>query len=206
MGNADRTKSILAFALFGPPGCGKGTQAALIQEHLGFIHVSTGDMFRNAIARKDPIALEAQEIMQRGDLVSDEIIRDMLTAELKNILKENPNPHGFILDGFPRTVKQAELLEGIVESLHFDFKGAIGLTVPRDLLVERLLNRTTDGAKRADDTEDVILERMRIYEEKTQPLIDYYENLDQMITIDGVGTIEEIFERIKPIISGWENG
>ncbi|RJP24294.1 MAG: adenylate kinase [Candidatus Omnitrophota bacterium] len=197
------TNQPLAFSMFGPPGCGKGTQAALIQERLGYQHASTGDMFREAIARKDANALEAQDIMQRGDLVPDKLIRDMLFQFLKGIMEKEPDLPGFILDGFPRTLSQAELLLGLLQELNLRFPGVIYLDVPEELVVERLKKRGAGGEQRADDNEEVILERMRIYKEKTYPLRDYFDRHELLIKVDGVGTIDEIYDRLEPLIHSW---
>ncbi|MDX9753047.1 MAG: adenylate kinase [bacterium] len=191
-----------AFALFGPPGCGKGTQAVMIKDRLGFLHVSTGDIFRNAIARKDPQAMEAQEIMQRGELVPDELIRDMLSNELSILLKEQKDAKGLILDGFPRTVNQAGLLDALLEQHQLRFMGVLSLEVEEEELIQRLINRAKEQG-RADDTEDVIRERMRVYREKTQPLEEYYKDKKMYFAANGVGSLEEVYTRIVPIIQSW---
>ncbi|MBD3265055.1 adenylate kinase [bacterium] len=194
--------AIPAFALFGPPGCGKGTQAEMIKERMGFLHVSTGDIFRNAIARQDPQAMEAQEIMQRGELVPDELIRDLLAKELEQLFKDNPDAKGLILDGFPRTVSQAELLNDLLEQFKLNFKGILAMEVDEEELVKRLLNRAKEQG-RSDDTEDVIRERMRVYQEKTQPLEDYYKQKNLYTAVEGVGALEEVYNRLSPIIEQW---
>lgn len=190
-----------AFSILGAPGCGKGTQAKLIQDRLGFMHVSSGDIFRQAIEKGDPFALKAQDLMQRGELVPDQLIRDMVAHELASMLEKADNPQGVILDGFPRTAGQAELLDNLLSELNLRFAGMINLVVPENLLIERLLKRGAGDEQRPDDNEDVIRERMRVWREKTQPLEDYYKNKNQLISIDGVGEIEEIFNRLKPVIT-----
>jgi len=195
-------QSIPAFTIFGPPGCGKGTQAALIKERLGYLHVSTGDIFRAAIAKNDPNALKAKELMEKGELVPDDTIRNMLVPQLKSIIDEATDPKGVILDGFPRTLGQAAMLEGILNELELRFTGCVSLQVNQEELVQRLLKRAVIE-KRADDTEDIIRERMRVYQEKTAPLEDYFKDKDQLIAIEGLGEIDEIFGRLEPIIKGW---
>jgi adenylate kinase len=195
-------QSIPAFTIFGPPGCGKGTQAALIKERLGYLHVSTGDIFRAALAKEDPNALKAKELMEKGELVPDDTIRNMLVPQLKSIIDEATDPKGVILDGFPRTLGQAAMLEGILNELELRFTGCVSLQVNQEELVQRLLKRAVIE-KRADDTEDIIRERMRVYQEKTAPLEDYFKDKDQLITIEGLGEIYEIFGRLEPIIKGW---
>ncbi|NPU97039.1 MAG: adenylate kinase [Candidatus Omnitrophica bacterium] len=198
----NQPNTIHAFTIFGPPGCGKGTQAAMIKERLNFLHVSTGDIFRAAIARQDPLAMKAKELMERGELVPDGVISGMLMNELKAILDQSTGARGIILDGFPRTLGQAALLQELLEKLNLHFTGAISLRVPEELLVERLLKRA-QIENRPDDTEDVVRERMRVYREKTQPLEDYFKQRNQLIEVDGVGSLEEVYERLIPIIQSW---
>ncbi|HPP00354.1 MAG TPA: adenylate kinase [bacterium] len=198
----NQPNTIHAFTIFGPPGCGKGTQAAMIKERLNFLHVSTGDIFRAAIARQDPLAMKAKELMERGELVPDGVISGMLMNELKAILDQSTGARGIILDGFPRTLGQAALLQELLEKLNLHFTGAISLRVPEELLVERLLKRARIE-NRPDDTEDVVRERMRVYREKTQPLEDYFKQRNQLIEVDGVGSPEEVYERLIPIIQSW---
>ncbi|HOJ61208.1 MAG TPA: adenylate kinase [bacterium] len=198
----NQPNTIHAFTIFGPPGCGKGTQAAMIKERLNFLHVSTGDIFRAAIARQDPLAMKAKELMERGELVPDGVISGMLMNELKAILDQSTGARGIILDGFPRTLGQAALLQELLEKLNLHFTGAISLRVPEELLVERLLKRARIE-NRPDDTEDVVRERMRVYREKTQPLEDYFKQRNQLIEVDGVGSLEEVYERLIPIIQSW---
>jgi adenylate kinase len=193
---------IPAFALFGPPGCGKGTQAALIQENQKYLHVSTGDIFRTAIACQDPKALKAKELMEKGELVPDELICEMLTDQLEKNLAQSPEIKGIILDGFPRTLSQAEMLNDMLQKLNLNFKGAVSLVVPQEELVSRLLKRA-EIEGRPDDTEDVIRERMRVYYEKTQPLENFFKLNDQLIEIEGIGSIEDIYNRLIPIIQSW---
>lgn len=193
---------IPAFAIFGPPGCGKGTQAALIEERLGYLHVSTGDIFRAAVARQDPNALKAKELMERGELVPDRVIRDMLQGELQNILDHADSPTGVILDGFPRSPGQSEMLDDLIAALGLRFTGALSLKVDEEILIDRLAKRAK-LENRPDDTEEVIRERMRVYREKTQPLEDFFAGRDQLIEVDGLGTLEDVYNRLAPIIQSW---
>ncbi|MBN2329634.1 MAG: adenylate kinase [Candidatus Omnitrophica bacterium] len=195
-------QSIPAFTIFGPPGCGKGTQAAVIKERLEYLHVSTGDIFRAALAKGDPAALQAKELMERGELVPDETIRDMLVGQLKAILEESSGAKGLILDGFPRTLGQAGMLEDILKQLNLRFTGCVSLKVDEEELVQRLIKRA-EIEKRPDDTEEVIRERMRVYQEKTQPLENYFAEKNQLIEVEGLGTIDEVYGRLAPIINRW---
>jgi len=198
----NQPNTIHAFTIFGPPGCGKGTQAAMIKERLHYLHVSTGDIFRAAIAHQDPLALKAKELMERGELVPDDVISGMLANELKEILGQSTDARGVILDGFPRTMGQACILQNLLEKLNLHFTGAISLRVPEELLVDRLLKRA-QIENRPDDTDEVVRERMRVYREKTQPLEDYFKQKQQLIEVDGVGSLEEVYTRLVPIIQSW---
>lgn len=195
-------QSIPAFTIFGPPGCGKGTQAALIKERLRYLHVSTGDIFRAAIAKNDPAALKAKELMERGELVPDETIRELLVRQLRVILEEAGEANGLILDGFPRTLGQAAMLADLLQELNLRFTGCLSLKVDEEVLIQRLIKRA-EIEKRPDDTEEVIRERMRVYKEKTQPLEKYFGDHDQLIEVDGLGTVDEVYQRLEPIIASW---
>jgi adenylate kinase len=197
---ADTSQSIPTFSILGPPGCGKGTQAEFIKSELGFLHVSSGDVFRHALARGDENAKTAQDLMQRGELVPDEMIKTMVHDELQDVLKKADNPKGVLLDGFPRTVGQAEMMDDLLSDLGLYFVGMLNLEVPESLLIERLLKRGEGAEKRPDDNENVIRERMRVWKEKTFPLEDYYKKHGTLCSFDGVGTPEEVFGRLKPIM------
>jgi adenylate kinase len=201
---AKSSTPIPAFSILGPPGCGKGTQAKLIQERLGYVHVSSGDIFRHALARQDPIALEAQDLMKRGELVPDQVIRDMVEKELAEIIASHPELHGIILDGFPRTVGQAELLDDLAADLNLCFIGMVNLTVPEPILIERLLERGKGGEQRPDDNEEVIRARMKVYDDKTFPLISYFTKRNQLINVHGEGLIEDVYNRLAPVIEDLE--
>lgn len=191
---------IPAFFFLGPPGSGKGTQSALIQERLNYMHLSSGELLRDAISHGVPAALEVQDQINRGELVSDELIHAMVHDELKHLLDQPPLPSGVIFDGFPRTVRQAEMMDRLVADLPLEFKGMINLIVPESILVERLLQRETDGGKRKDDNEETIRNRLRIWREKTHPLEDYYRDHNCLFDVDGVGDMEEVFSRLLPIL------
>lgn len=176
--------------IFGPPGVGKGTQAKLIAEKLGLFHLSTGEYLRKAISEETELGKKAKVIVEGGSLVPDEI----MVGIVKQALIENVTEKGFILDGFPRTIKQAKELEKIFEELDYKNILVIHLTADEDELVRRLLNRG-----RGDDNEEIIRHRLRVYEESTKPVMDFYDGKE--LKIDGVGEIEEInsviFEKLK---------
>lgn len=175
--------------LFGPPGAGKGTQAKLLQDKYSIPHLSTGDIFRTAIKNETPLGVKVKAILDSGQLVPDETVVDLVAAELRNS-KYNK---GFILDGFPRTVPQAEAFDKIAENQQKAIDAFVVLTVPEDELISRILSR---GQGRADDTEENIKTRLRIYHQETETVQNHYASKDVVKEIDGIGTIDEIFERI----------
>ena len=183
--------------LLGPPGAGKGTQAAALIDRLGIPHVSTGDMLRAAVKAETPVGLKAKAIMDAGELVSDEVVIGIAEERLS----EDDAKKGFLLDGFPRTMAQAEALEGLLSKLGVELDCCLALTVNNDAVVERLLKRA-EIEGRADDNEETIRERMREYDNKTAPLLDFYTGRGLLTEVDGMGTIDEVGERIKQALKG----
>lgn len=180
--------------LLGPPGVGKGTQAKILVNELGIPQLSTGDILRSAIAQKTPMGLAAKEIMDRGDLVSDEIVNGIVSERI-----DQPDcARGFILDGFPRTIPQADALGGILESKGLRLDAVIELTADTETLVGRVANRAREtGVVRADDSADVIRKRLDVYRELTEPLVAYYRERGLLKTIDGLASIEEVTAAIR---------
>jgi len=170
--------------LLGPPGAGKGTQAAILSEKLGVPAISTGDLFRANIGQGTPLGVEAKKYIDAGELVPAEITNNMVRARLA----EPDAANGFLLDGFPRSVEQARELESILKDLDTALDGVLSFEIDEDIVVERMLARG-----RADDKEDVIRNRLRVYREETAPLLDYYA--DSLVTVDAVGEVEEINAR-----------
>lgn len=176
--------------LFGPPGAGKGTQATLIQEEYKLPHLSTGNIFRAAIKNETPLGKKVVSIMDAGELVPDSIVVDLVVEELKNEKYSN----GCVFDGFPRTVAQAEAFDETLSSKRKKVNAFISLEVPEEHLISRILSR---GQGRTDDTEEGIKKRLAVYHNETAPVKAYYKEKGQAQEINGVGTVEEIFVRIK---------
>ena len=176
--------------LFGPPGCGKGTQASFISDALSIPHLSTGDMLRSAVNSKSEIGLKAKEIMEKGGLVSDEIVLSIVKERISN----NDSKKGFILDGFPRTINQAEGLDLLLnKSKNIDF--VLRIKVDQEDIIKRLIARG-----RSDDKPEIIKNRFKSYNSDTQPLIPFYEEREILFNIDGMQEIEKVFEDIKKVI------
>jgi len=188
----------LRLVFLGPPGAGKGTQAQLLAEKNGLLHLSTGDMFRGAIARGTPTGLRAKSFMDQGRLVPDEVV-DALVDER---LKEDDSQAGFLLDGYPRNRTQAEALEGMLTTRGTPLDAVLYLEVPDDVLVERIVKRgQQSGGARADDTAEVAAERLRVYHEHTAPLVEYYESHGLLRRIDGTRTIEQVQQAIAEVLA-----
>ena len=178
--------------LFGPPGAGKGTQAKILSKKFNLVHLSTGDILRSEIKKKSSTGLEAQEFMNAGNLVPDKVLLAMMDTTLKSLQNE-----GVILDGFPRTIPQAEGLSDIFKSLNQKIGFVINIYVDKNILINRLVERA-EKSGRADDTKEVIVNRQKVYHELTAPLIEYYNN--EIIHINGDGSIQEVTTRILNLI------
>ena len=172
----------------GPPGAGKGTQAKILAQKFSLVHLSTGDILRNEIDKASSTGLKAQTYMNAGNLVPDEVLLEMMDSTLSGLKNQ-----GVILDGFPRTIPQAEGLSKIFESLTQAIDGIINIEVDKNVLINRLVERAKKSG-RADDTEEVIINRQNVYLKLTAPLIEFYK--ENLISIDGDGSIEEVTERI----------
>ena len=170
--------------LLGPPGAGKGTQAALLCDNLKIPHISTGDIFRANVTAGTDLGVLAKKYMDAGDLVPDEVTSAMVKARLE----ESDTDGGFLLDGFPRTVPQAEWLGGVLHENNHDLDAVLLLEAPDEVLMERMLARG-----RADDTADAISRRLALYHSETTPLLEHYAKV--LVAIDGVGPVEEVQQR-----------
>jgi len=178
--------------LLGPPGAGKGTQAKILVDAYGIPQLSTGDILRAAIADKTPLGLEAKAIMDRGDLVSDTIVNGIVSERLD---AEDCKP-GFILDGFPRTIPQAQALDGMLADKGIALDAVIELTADADELVRRVIQRSKDSG-RTDDNPEVIRKRLDVYKESTAPLVDFYSAQGLVKTVDGMAPVDEVTASIK---------
>ena len=204
--------------LLGPPGAGKGTQAKLLQEKFAACQISTGDILRKAVTEKTPLGQEAAQYIDRGALVPDEVIVKLVAERLK----EKDCEAGFILDGFPRTIPQAESLDAILKEMRLSLNRVLSVQVPRAVIIERLAGRRNckncgalshtvfnppkmagvcdqcGGAlyQRHDDEEETVANRLKVYEKQTQPLVNYYRQRQLLREIDGVGAVEEIRARV----------
>jgi adenylate kinase len=180
--------------IMGPPGAGKGTQAAMICEEFGVPHVSTGDLFRLNLTQGTALGQEAKKYMDAGEYVPDSVTNGMVRERLK----EADTKDGFLLDGYPRTVAQVAELDGMLSSKPLD--RVIELTADTDVVVQRLLGRAIEQG-RADDTEDVIRRRLEVYEEQTAPLTALYKSRGLLVQVDGLGSVEEVTARISAALN-----
>ena len=182
--------------LFGKPGAGKGTQAVFLTDHFNLIHISTGDVFRYNIKNQTPLGIMAKQYMNNGDLVPDEVTIQMLEREVD----KKPDAAGFIFDGFPRTILQAEALDGFLSKKQMSIAATLALDVDEDILVSRLLSRGKDSGRADDQDEEKIRNRFAEYNAKTAPLIAYYTSQEKFHAIDGSRSIEAIAEHLTRIV------
>jgi adenylate kinase len=181
----------MRLVLLGPPGSGKGTQATRLKEHLQIPHISTGDLLRAEVAAASPLGLQAKEVMARGDLVSDEILLGML----ENRLGQDDVAKGFILDGYPRNVAQANALDGLLAKIGQPLDAVVQLDVATELLVDRIAGRAK-AEGREDDNPESVRKRLQVYNDSTAPVIGFYEGRGTLAKIDGVGSLEDVLGRI----------
>ena len=188
--------TMINLVLFGKPGAGKGTQADVLKEKYNLKHISTGDVFRYNIKNGTELGTLAKSYMDKGDLVPDEVTIDMLKQEVE----KNPDAAGFIFDGFPRTTAQAEALDNFLDSKDMQINATIALEAEDDILVARLLERGKQSGRTDDQDESKIRNRFDEYNRKTAPLKDYYEKQDKFYSVNGIGDISEISERLSQVI------
>ncbi len=186
---------MLNIILFGPPGAGKGTQSQFLREKYDLTYISTGQILREEIAAESELGLQIRELIGGGGLVSDEIVAHIIVKKFI----DHPDTSGFLFDGFPRTVRQAEMLEELLEKFGMSLTGVLSLEVPEEMLIERMLERgKTSG--RADDNLESIKHRFEEYYEKTHPVTDFYLEKGNLHPVNGVGEIPEIFENLCKVI------
>ena len=212
----------MKIVLLGPPGAGKGTQAKSISNKYSIPHISTGDIFRKNISENTPLGIEAKSYMDKGQLVPDEVTINMV----KDRLTQDDCETGYLLDGFPRTVAQAEALDGFLKEKNDELDTALAIEVPNEFILERMTGRRvcpscgasyhvkfnpptdnkhcdlcgTEVVQRKDDTEETVKERLEVYGKETEPLISYYDGKNKLSTVDGTKAINEVFRGICSIL------
>jgi len=189
---------MINLVLFGKPGAGKGTQAEFLKSKYQLFHISTGDLFRHHISNKTALGTLAQSFMDQGDLVPDQVTIDML----KDAVESHPQAKGFIFDGFPRTTKQAEALDAFLREKSMQISATLALEADDDVLVERLINRGKTSGRADDQDEQKIRNRFDEYNNKTAPLRAFYEGQGKFHSVDGIGSIDEITQRLTALIDG----
>ncbi len=186
----------MRIVFLGPPGSGKGTQAKLLAERLKVPAISTGDMLRAAVREGTPLGLQAKAVMEAGELVSD----DLMIGLIRERISQPDARPGFLLDGFPRTVEQALALDGLLKGNEKRLSAVVNLSVPEAVLIDRLAGRSGQE-NRSDDRRETVLERLRVYRHKTEPLIEFYRRRGLLMDVDGVGEVSEIADRISRAVA-----
>ena len=184
------------YILFGPPGAGKGTQATAMVEKYNLHHISTGALLRKEIEAGSELGKLAKSLIENGNFVPDEVVVGMIANEFKSVTGVD----GFLLDGFPRTMAQAEALDNMLENSSEQVTATVSIMIPDSIIMERIKGRAQKEGRADDASEDVINNRIATYHAQTEPLIEYYENKEKYHEVDGVGTIDEIRERIFTIM------
>lgn len=187
---------MLNIVLFGPPGAGKGTQAEKLLKKYELVHLSTGDILRSELAAQTDLGLEAKKYMDKGELVPDHVVIGMIESKIDR----NTGVNGFIFDGFPRTTAQAEALDELLNEKGTPITVMLALEVEKAELIKRLLNRGKDSGRADDQDESIIENRISVYNRETSPVIDFYRTQGKFSAIQGMGSIEEIFDRLCKVI------
>lgn len=211
----------MRLVIFGPPGAGKGTQARLLEERHGITQISTGDILRTALEEETPLGQKAKSYVESGELVPDELVRKLAEQAIAD-----EDYDDFVLDGYPRTLQQAEWLTEFLEEHETPLDAVVGLDVPDEVLVQRLSRRRVHDetgetyhldhdpppddvdsdliVQRSDDEPETVRNRLAVYREETEPLASYYQKRDALVSVDGVGDIEEVFQRIERVLDAYE--
>ncbi|HKK54253.1 MAG TPA: adenylate kinase [Patescibacteria group bacterium] len=187
---------MINFIIFGAPGAGKGTQAKKIANIHQLQHLSTGDLFRKEIKNKTELGIEAQNYSSKGELVPDSLVIEILKKEIE----KHPESSGFIFDGFPRNLNQAQELDKMLKEKDTKIQAVLALEVPNEELIRRIKDRAKDSKRIDDQNEEIINNRLKIYKEDTQPLLNYYQEQNKVHNINGLGTIDEITDRLNKAI------
>lgn len=193
---------MLNLVLFGPPGAGKGTQATKLIEKYKLVHLSTGDILRSEIAAGTELGLEAKKLMDKGILVSDDIVINMIDSKISH----NPDAKGFIFDGFPRTLAQAEALDKLLQKLNKPIKATLALEVDNEELTKRILLRGKSSGRADDQDEATVRKRIEVYTTQTSPLKEYYKKQGKLHSVNGIGEIDEIFAALCKEIDKNQSG
>ncbi|MBR0285964.1 MAG: adenylate kinase [Bacteroidales bacterium] len=180
------------FVLFGPPGAGKGTQAGSMVERYKLCHLSTGELLRSEIAAGTPLGLKAKALIEGGNLVPDEVVEGMIESKFKSV----KDVDGFLLDGFPRTIAQAEALDAMLAKNGETVTACVSLMIPDELIHERIAHRANIEGRADDARPEVVENRVKTYHAKTEPLIEFYKTANRYHEIQGIGSIEEVRDRI----------
>lgn len=186
---------MIHIVLFGKPGAGKGTQAEFLKQKFNLVHLSTGDIFRYNIKNDTELGRLAKTYMDKGDLVPDEVTINMLQSEVD----KNPDANGFLFDGFPRTIAQAEALDAFLASKNQKITATIALEADDEILVQRLLERGKTSGRPDDQDEEKIRNRYQEYNEKTAPLMAFYQQQNKFYAVNGIGSIEEVTQRLVEV-------
>lgn len=188
---------MLNLILFGPPGCGKGTQAQFLIEAYNLLHLSTGDLLRSEIKEATPLGLEAKKYIDKGELVPDEVVIGMISGKLDEYAGK---VQGFIFDGFPRTKAQAEALDKLLKFKNTAISMVLSLEVPEDEVVSRILNRGKTSGRSDDNDPEIIRKRFSVYLKETTAVAEHYQQFDKFTAIEGIGSIDDVTGRLRAVI------